>query len=97
MISNDGFKIKDGSLVRYTGNAERVIVPEGVTSIKDSAFRNCENITSFNCVNLREVYVPKSVHAIGESANKKYAAIYQFGGIDFSKKYNKIESVSFFT
>lgn len=55
-----GFEIKDGCLVKYTGEDKNVVIPEGVTSIGDWAFGCCENLAS--------VTIPNSVTSIGESA-----------------------------
>ena len=54
------FEIKDGCLVKYTGEDKNVVIPEGVTSIGDWAFGCCENLAS--------VTIPNSVTSIGESA-----------------------------
>ncbi|MBR6743655.1 MAG: leucine-rich repeat protein [Clostridia bacterium] len=59
MNIND-FDIDNGVLKQYSGKGGDVIVPEGVTSIGDNAFRNCHDLTS--------VTVPLGVTAIGNNA-----------------------------
>ena len=54
------FEIKDGCLVKYTGEDTEVVVPDGVTSIGEDAFEWCSSLTS--------VTIPDSVTSIGESA-----------------------------
>ena len=54
------FEIKDGCLVKYTGEDTEVVVPDGVTSIGEDAFEWCSSLTS--------VRIPDSVTSIGESA-----------------------------
>ena len=53
---NSEFEIENGKLVAYTGNAEKVIIPDGVTSIGSNAFGRNERI--------REVHLPDSVKEI---------------------------------
>lgn len=47
------FQIVKDVLLKYTGDEERVVVPEGVTRIGDRAF--------FDCKNLKEVVLPGSL------------------------------------
>ena len=54
------FKIIDGELVEYYGNGGDLIIPDGVTSIKDEAF--AENLS------LTSVFIPASVMYIGDMA-----------------------------
>ncbi|MDE5860828.1 MAG: leucine-rich repeat domain-containing protein, partial [Ruminococcus sp.] len=54
------FEIKDGVLVKYTGNTPDVIIPSDVTAIGESAFEDCKN--------LEKIEIPKSVTKIGEFA-----------------------------
>lgn len=67
----------------YTGNAKKVVIPQSVTGIGNSAFKNCKNLTSvvipnsvtsigdmafLNCSGLIFVKIPDSVTAIGNKA-----------------------------
>ena len=52
------FQITNGELVKYTGRAAEVIVPEGVTHLR-RAFKNRGDVT--------RVVLPDSVTSIGES------------------------------
>ncbi len=66
-------EIANGLLVKYRGQAEHVVVPENVTSIRENAFSDCKNIKKVtflapvqtigefafnNCDALEEVHVP---------------------------------------
>lgn len=77
------FVIEDGVLTSYTGNAEEVIIPEGVTSIGYQAFFNNESIKKVvipegvtvikrdafsGCANLSELEIPESVEEISISS-----------------------------
>ena len=56
--NNDEFTIDaDGVLVAYTGGATDIRIPEGVTEISSNAFTNAQ---------LTSVWIPASVHAIGD-------------------------------
>jgi len=57
---NQDFEMNGTVLVKYNGNVENVIIPEGVTAIGYSAFYELENITS--------VTIPQSVISIGDNA-----------------------------
>ena len=58
-ISNP-FKIENGKLIDYTGKDVNVVIPNGVTSIGDYAFRGCTSLT--------HVTIPDSVTSIGWGA-----------------------------
>ncbi len=54
------FTIEDGVLTRYNGPGGDVVIPDGVTSIGDDAFKRCYDLTS--------VTIPEGVTSIGEGA-----------------------------
>ena len=79
------FQIENGVLVKYTGAGGDVVVPEGVTSIGDFAFSECESVVSvvlpegltsigsyafLDCDNLEHIAIPQSVTFIGSGAFK---------------------------
>ena len=55
----DDFVIETGMLKKYTGNGGSVIIPNGVTSIGESAFDRGTSLTS--------VTIPDSVKSIDKS------------------------------
>ncbi|MBR3269335.1 MAG: leucine-rich repeat protein [Oscillospiraceae bacterium] len=77
-----GLEIKDGVLIRYTGNADTVTVPDGVREIGARAFYNCSFLNyvhfpatvtmigafAFSCCDLRELHLPAQLRVIGKSA-----------------------------
>lgn len=81
--SSKDFEIKDGVLVKYHGEGGDVVIPDGVTLIKDHAFDGCSSLTSitipnsvtsiggyafFNCSGLTSVTIGDSVISIGKGA-----------------------------
>ena len=77
------FKIKKGVLIKYLGNSEDVVIPEGVTEIGNEAFRSCFYLESIEipngvttigneaftlCDSLRFIHIPNSVTSIGDGA-----------------------------
>ena len=54
------FSIEDGAIVRYNGPGGNVTIPNGVVSIDENAFRNCENLIS--------ITIPTGVTKIGSGA-----------------------------
>ena len=77
------FEIEDGVFKKYLGNAETVVIPEGVTSIGKGAFARCESLKSihipngvasiemfafYHCSALTSVHIPDGVTSIGYEA-----------------------------
>ena len=54
------FQIENGVLVKYTGAGGDTTVPEGVTSIGDFAFSECESVVN--------VVLPEDLTSIGSYA-----------------------------
>ncbi len=59
-VDENGFDIQDGVLVKYSGDATEVVIPEGVTAIGDEAFAYCDSLTS--------ITIPEGVQTIGDEA-----------------------------
>lgn len=77
------FVIRGGVLVKYNGAATKVVIPDSVKIIGDSAFSGCKGITSvvipdsvqeiglwafYECKALPHITIPDSVQKIGQSA-----------------------------
>ena len=77
------FVIKDGVLEKYTGSGGDVVIPNGVKTIGNWAFRNClslcnisipDSVTSIGdeafswCHGLEHITIPESVTSIGDEA-----------------------------
>lgn len=77
---NEGFNIKNGELLKYTGKDEDVIIPDGVKQIKEEAFSGNINLRSVTiphgtvcigawafegCSNLKKITIPNSIKEIG--------------------------------
>ncbi len=83
MSSASDFIIENGVLKKYVGPGGDVTIPEGVTSIGDSAFYGCEKLTGITlpdsvtsigngafgwCKSLTSITIPDSVTSIGNEA-----------------------------
>lgn len=44
MSNNKDFIIEEGTLKKYKGNRENVVIPEGITDIQEAAFIDCSNL-----------------------------------------------------
>ena len=81
--ADNAFEIENGVLKKYHGNANAVVIPDGVTSIGDFAFQNCESLTAvkiadsvtsignfafWGCGSLASVYIPDGLTSIGDGA-----------------------------
>lgn len=79
----EDFVISNGVLYSYSGNESKVVIPNGVKIIKNSAFRQNNNLKTIiisygveqilngafnNCSKLTEVVMPNSLYYIGEWA-----------------------------
>ena len=54
-MSDCKFDIKDGVLLKYSGNEEHVVIPAGVTEIGNDAFWAC---------NIKSIFIPEGVITI---------------------------------
>lgn len=86
------FEIRDGELVRYLGDDNFIVVPEGVTSIGEDAFVGCD-LTSvmlpdtlthigdraFYDSGLGDIAIPDSVVSIGKRAFGYYVERFAIG------------------
>ncbi len=86
VTDDEGFMFSNPSktnLIGYVGNADTVIIPAGVTSIRSNAFKGCNSIASVTipesvtsignnafsgCSSLTSITIPKSVTSIGNKA-----------------------------
>lgn len=54
------FEIADHEIVRYAGKGGRVIIPDGISAVRDNAF--------YRCCTISQVIFPDSVKRVGEKA-----------------------------
>ena len=80
--SSEEFTISEGVLTAYTGTAESIEIPEGVTKINNRVFRNCTTLESvvfpstlteiggyaFDNTGLKEIVLPEGLKKLGEYA-----------------------------
>lgn len=80
---NNEFEIRDGTLYKYTGSQETVVIPDSVYRIYEKAFRNCSSVVKIEipdsvkqiewgafsfCPNLEQIIIPSSVSFISVTA-----------------------------
>ena len=81
-MSDKDLVIINNKVMCYRGNDENIVVPQGVTCIREDAFYNCVSIESVtlpetvteigvlafcNCTNLKEINLPNKVKTINYS------------------------------
>lgn len=65
-VSSSGdFVIEDGTLIKYMGNADTVLIPDGVIGINEDAFENAYS--------MRSLFIPDSVEYIFEEFSENRA------------------------
>ncbi len=84
--SND-FVIENGVLTKYTGPGGDVTVPEGVTSIGDSAFSWCES--------LKSITIQEGVTSIGNGAFRDCESLTEINVSDKNTVYASVDGVLF--
>lgn len=80
----DGFVIKNGVLKKYTGQDEKIAIPQGVTAIGSKAFYHCERLV--------EIDIPESVTSIGVES---FAGCTSLTGIEIPRNVAKIGKRAF--
>jgi len=87
--NSNNFTIVNGELIKYYGNDDAIVIPNGVTYIADNAFKQCtakkitipETVTKIGdeafsmCNNLASIKIPDSVTYIGDRAFYKCTAL----------------------
>lgn len=100
------FIIENGTLIQYTGPGGDVVVPEGITAIREQAFYQCDTLHSitlpkgltsigsqaFFCTQLEQVTLPDSLTFIGEYA---FAACSRMRSITIPEKVTTIDYYAF--
>lgn len=101
------FEVENGVLIKYTGNEEHVVIPEGVTEIGEFAFggqtgiidvKLPSSLTKINkgafcdCSNLKSITLPDSVTEIGDGA---FVGCYSLNDVKLSNNLDEIPDEAF--
>ncbi|HKM41006.1 MAG TPA: leucine-rich repeat domain-containing protein [Methanocorpusculum sp.] len=77
----DEFIVKNDVLIKYSGEDENVVIPDGIVKIESGAFWNCTNISSIHipdtvisiggdafvyCTNLKQINIPSGLNEMGD-------------------------------
>ena len=91
---SDDFEIKDGVLVKYTGTASEVVIPNGVTKIGLNAFRILnESLLDVDNETLTSVVIPDSVTEIDSGA---FMNCVNLNSVKMSKNVTSIGTFAFY-
>ena len=87
---SDLFKVENGKLVAYSGHDEEITIPDNVSTISSSVFKNNQKIRKIvcgknvekiednafeNCVNLKEITIDNKTSLIGKAVFKNCTAL----------------------
>ena len=110
MSSASNFKIENGELIKYVGDASDIVIPDSVTGIGDYAFHRNYNLKSVvipdsvthignyafaDCRNLTRISIPHSVTLIGAFAFEKDTRLTNIVVAEASKNYASVDDVLF--
>ena len=80
MSNTNDFLIENGILTKYRGNKKDVVIPNGVTSIGEEAFKNCDSLTS--------ITIPDNVTSIGDHAFYDCSSLTSINVADANRYYS---------
>ena len=92
VLSLDNFDYNnDGSIVSYNGSSEIIAIPANIngitiTTVKENAFENANNITS--------IYLPKTIVSF-EAKLSENITVYMYEDTDIYKQLSKKENINF--
>lgn len=101
------FTVSSNILIKYNGNDKKVIIPDGIESIGDSAFEWCEDIEEavlpygitaigddsfYGCKKLKKINLPDTLKSIG---NRAFSGCSELCEIIFPKQTESIGEYAF--